>query len=158
MPSLFYTMERNEIKYRIKTATEKDIRFHLEECNDNFFPPLNERANINEYAKKIFEKAMTFEAWKDNNLTGLIATYFSNLESHSAFITNVSVTKKQMGLGIASELLNSCIEYAHQNGFKEIQLEVNKENIPAINFYKKFNFIHFGTNTGSLIMKLEINK
>ena len=79
MPSLFKTMERNEITYRIKTATEEDICFHLKECNENFFPPLNERADINGYAKKIFEKAITFEAWKGNMLTGLIAAYFNNL-------------------------------------------------------------------------------
>lgn len=151
-------MERNEITYRLKTATEKDIRLHLKECNDNFLPPLNERVNINEYAEKIFEKAITFEAWKNNILIGLIAAYFSNKQSHSGFITNVSVTKKNMGLGITSKLLINCIEYARKNGFKEIQLEVNKENIQAINFYKKFNFIHCDTNAETMVMKFEINK
>lgn len=157
-PHTLKVMEENEIIYKLKTATEKSIYLHLKECNNEFFPPLDEKVNINEYAKKIFEKAITFEAWDNNRLTGLIAAYFNNMESHSAFITNVSVTKKNMGLGIASRLLYNCMEYARQKGFKEIQLEVNKENAPAINFYRKFNFINCGSDSDTMNMKFEINK
>ncbi len=114
-------------------------------------------SKLNYYSKKIFEKSITFEAWIGDTVTGLIAAYFTNVESQSAFITSVSVIKNQRGLGIASELLNNCVDYAQQNGFKEIHLEVNKENIPAINFYKKFNFIHLDFSEEKMIMKLEIN-
>jgi len=150
-------MGKNEIIYRLKTSTANDIRFHLEECNNNFLPPLNEKVNINEYAKKIFEKAITFEAWKEKTLIGLIAAYFNNTSS-SVFITNVSVTKKHMGSGVASQLLHNCIEYARHKRFNEIQLEVGCENIQAQNFYKKHNFIHCDIKKDTMIRKLELNK
>ncbi len=109
----------SEIKYKIKTATETDIRLHLEACNNNFTPLLSDRININKYSKQLFDKSITFEAWENKVLTGLIAAYF-NQTSQSAFITNVSVLKNFMGLGIASELLRKCIEYASQNNIYEI--------------------------------------
>jgi ribosomal protein S18 acetylase RimI-like enzyme len=143
----------SEIKYKIKKSTETDIRLHLEECNKNFTPPLSDRINITEYSKKLFDKSITFEAWKNNKLTGLIGAYF-NQTNQSAFITNVSVLKEFMGLGIASELLGQCIEYASQNNINEIQLEVNQNNNHAIDFYKKFNFIKENIKGEELIMKL----
>ena len=149
-------MVEQKIIYKIKEASEKDIFLHLKDCKDYFLPPLDEKVNIDEYAKKIFEKAITFEAWEDDILVGLIAVYFNDLNRRVGFITNVSVVKKYMGMGVASVLLENCIEYATQNEFAEVQLEVDKANIPAINFYKKFNFVNEDIRSGTIIMKLEI--
>jgi ribosomal protein S18 acetylase RimI-like enzyme len=57
-----------------------------------------------------------------------------------------------MGAGIASELLKRCISYANANKLKEIKLEVYKENIPAINFYKKYNFAQNEIKNDSMFM------
>lgn len=149
-------MSNDLIIYKTKTATEKEICSHLEECNNNFIPPLIERVNIEEYSKKIFEKAITFEAWSDSLLAGMIATYFNDL-NHAAFITNVSVVKKFMKSGIASALLNTCIKYARQNNCKEITLEVHKQNYAAIAFYEKAGFGQQGIKNDLLIMRLKIN-
>lgn len=150
-------MEEKKINYKIKAASEKDVFLHLRECNDSFLPPLNEKVNIDEYAKKIFEKAITFEAWEDDILVGLIAVYFNDLNRRVGFITNVSVVKKYMGMGVASVLLENCIEYATHKGFAEIQLEVDKKNMTAILFYKKYNFMDVGISADVILMKLEIN-
>jgi ribosomal protein S18 acetylase RimI-like enzyme len=144
------------IVFKTKTATEKQICSHLEECSDSFIPPLTERVNIAEYAKKIFAKAVTFEAWSDPLLAGMIAVYFND-SNHSAFITNVSVMKQFMKLGIASELLKTCIKYVRQRKCTQITLEVNNRNNSAINFYEKAGFIKQGAKDDLLIMGLEIN-
>ncbi len=141
----------NNIVYKLKTANEEDIRFHLNDCSDSFIPPLNSRVNIEEYSNKIAERAVTFEAWSNGMLIGLIATYF-NFEAQFGYITSVSVLKKFMGAGIASELLKRCISYANANKLKEIKLEVYKENIPAINFYKKYNFAQNEIKNDSMFM------
>lgn len=52
--------------FREKTASKKDVYQHLIECGDCFIPPLIERVNIEHYAAKIFESAITFEAWDKN--------------------------------------------------------------------------------------------
>ncbi|MDO9185601.1 MAG: GNAT family N-acetyltransferase [Bacteroidia bacterium] len=139
----------------MKTATEQEICLHLKECNDNFFPPLVERVSIEEYAKKIENRSITFEAWSESILVGLVAVYM-NATTHSAFITNVSILKKYMGLRISTKLTRNCIEYVKQNNFKEIKLEVHKKNVPAIGLYNKNNFIKYDFNGDLDLMKLEI--
>jgi ribosomal protein S18 acetylase RimI-like enzyme len=147
-----------EIEYKIKTASETAILMHLRECNNNFFPPLAERVTIEEYSRKIFEKSITFEAWKERLLIGLIAAYFNDETDRSVFITNVSVLENFMRLGIASDLLKRCIKYAIKNKFKEMKLEVNKENAPAISLYRKFDFTCFDENDEFLNMKILLIK
>lgn len=151
-------MDTNQIKYKIKTAAKKEILAHLMECNNNFSPPLAERIDLRQYSQKIFEKSITFEAWRDHLLVGLIAAYFDENFGNSAFITNVSVMKGFTGLGIASELLYKCIGYARKKHFREIKLEVNKDNDHAINLYRKFDFINDGIRDDFLKMKIEISR
>lgn len=139
------------IIYKVKTATEKDIQIHLTECNDSFIPPLNSRINLNEYARKIANYATTFEAWQENLLIGLIAAYFTNTES-GAFITNVSIYDSFKGKNVASILLSNCKDYALTHGFAKINLEVNQHNAPAINFYKKHNFISTHIKENSIFL------
>lgn len=144
----------SKIEYKIKKATEEEIYFHLTTCNDYFFPKLDERVNIEEYSRKIFNKAVTFEAWGDTILIGLVAAYFNDIKNHSGYITNVSVLKDYMGLGIATELMNICVGYGRQQKYTEINLEVYKHNSLAINFYKKLLFIEFDKNDNYISMKL----
>jgi ribosomal protein S18 acetylase RimI-like enzyme len=148
-------LETSKITYQIKKAKEEQIYSHLKECNTNFFPPLSDRVNLEEYSKKIADKAITFEAWSENTLVGLIAAYM-NEETKISFITNVSVLKNYMGLGIAAELTKNCIEHIRQHNFKEIKLEVHKNNLSAISLYKKFNFTTYDSVDNQDMMKLEI--
>jgi ribosomal protein S18 acetylase RimI-like enzyme len=131
-------MITSNIQYRFKAAAENEIYIHLNACNDSFIPPLAQRINVREYSQKIFEKSSTFEAWKDHLLVGLIAVYFNT--DGSAFITNVSVLKDFGGYGIASRLLEMCIEHAGANLINGITLEVNKYNYVAIHLYERFGF------------------
>lgn len=147
-------MKIAEVAYKRGTAELNDILSHLQACDDGFHPPLSERVGLEEYARKVFENAVTFEAWSGTILVGLVAVYLNNEAKQSAYITNVSVLHTFLRLGIASRLLKDCVEYATEKNVKEIALEVNVENEPAINMYRKFNFIQVGDNNGFLKMKL----
>lgn len=149
-------MSAQGLIYKTGTATENDIHLHLTECNDSFVPPLTTRVSIADYSKKIYSYAVTFEAWKDQKLVGLIAAYY-NQEHKFGFITNVSVLKEHMGAGIASELLNQCVNYSIKHHYTEIRLEVFKNNIPAVNFYKKYNFIQTSIKDDFIIMNHKLN-
>lgn len=140
--------------YKIGTAGKSEILQHLLECDSSFVPLLSDRVNIDEYAEKVAGKAITFEAWDENRLAGLVAVYI-NMDSLTAFITNVSVLNKCSGKGIARKLMFHCIEYAGTNGFKRIQLEVNKNNTKAISLYKGLNFIEYGSQGETLSMELK---
>jgi ribosomal protein S18 acetylase RimI-like enzyme len=146
------------VRYKTKTANEKEIYSHLIECSANFKPPLDEKVNIQTYSKRIFDKSFTFEAWNEQVLVGLVAAYFTDSKNISAYITNVSVFKKYNGQGIATKLLNICINHARKNCFSEISLEVSKENQEAIYIYKKLGFIEFKSKESLLLMKLRLDK
>lgn len=47
--------------------------------------------------------------------------------------------------GIGSDMLDICIAFARQEGYKAIRLDAVPGNIPAINLYKKKNFTYAGT-------------
>lgn len=149
-------MSKGELIYKTGTASENDIHQHLMSCDDSFIPPLSTRISLTDYAKKIFNNAVTFEAWDHKQLVGLIAAYF-NKETNTGFITNVSVIKAHMSAGIASELLRSCMDYALVGQYTDIKLEVFKNNIPAIHFYKKYNFIQTSIKDDYITMNLHLN-
>ncbi len=140
--------------YKIKTASEEEICSHLYCCNDNFMPPLIQRVDIDEYSKKIFDRAITFEAWHYKVLIGLVAAYFNDSSDCTGYITNVSVNLNCMGNGIATTLMNNCLEYARQCNIKYITLEVEKSNYSTIRLYEKFGFKEAETRGSSVLMKL----
>ena len=139
--------------YKINSANNQEIFLHLQLCNNEFIPKLNTRVDIVEYSNKIHQNSIKFEAWNKKRLIGLIALYFNN-DEFSGYITNVSVCKDYMGKGIASKLLEMCVNYAKFNKYNYIELEVNHENIPAINFYIKNYFSQKERTKDSYIMKL----
>lgn len=123
-------------------ANADQLEIHLLCCNNKFVPKLSTKVNIKQYAQKLREKAMSFECWDNNKLIGFIGIYFNQKELGVAFISNLSVYESYSGKGIASQLLTNCIDYATLSGFKQIQLEVNSNNLVALNFYKKHKFVH----------------
>lgn len=57
-----------------------------------------------------------------------------------ANIMNIIIKKDRRGHGLGSKLLRELINISKNIHAKTITLEVNVNNIPAINLYKKFNF------------------
>jgi ribosomal protein S18 acetylase RimI-like enzyme len=143
-----------EIQYKTGTATEEEIHAHLMECNDNFHPRLSERVAIDSYSKKLFNKSTTFEAWLDHTLIGLLAIYLNDRINRAGFISSVSLRNDYTGTGIASALMDNCIKYARQQDFKEINLEVHKDNDKAIHLYEKLGFNIIERKDEFLFMKL----
>ena len=145
------------LKYTEGMASEQAIYSHLMKCNENFIPLLENKVNIQEYSAKIFKKAVTFEAWDGDIMIGLIAAYFNDPDGQSVYITNVSIIRPYMGKDIASILINRCIDYAKQNSFRSIRLEVAKANYKAVNLYRKFRFQDYeDKDKDTLILKFDI--
>ncbi len=130
----------SEFEFKINTAGETEIFKHLKTCDQDFQPELSSRVNLEEYAKKVASHAVTFEAWNDNLLGGLVGTYFNDPEAKTAFVTTVSTMRKFTGLAIGTTLMTMCKEYGQKNGFENIQLEVQSQNLKAISIYEKLGF------------------
>jgi N-acetylglutamate synthase-like GNAT family acetyltransferase len=129
----------NNISFKINTSTVNDIKKHLEECSIHFAPALDTYVNIEEYANKIYNKAVRFEAFNDSKLIGLIAMYI-DLNKKIGFITNVSIDIEYKGQGVGGILINKAKKHASKNNIELIELEVYNENIKAMGFYHKHGF------------------
>ena len=58
----------------------------------------------------------------------------------------VSVLKECWNKGIGSQLLREIINFAKENSFEVIDLQVRSDNLSAIHLYKKFGFKKIGTH------------
>lgn len=58
----------------------------------------------------------------------------------------IAVVKEYWGCGIGSRLLGKAIEFAKENDFDVIELQVRSDNAAAIHLYEKFGFQKFGTH------------
>src|SRR5690554_3198869 len=121
------------------TQSAQQIKMHLIKVNERFFPPLNTYINIEEYAQKLFDKAINFEVLKEGVLIGLVAGYH-NIEENLFFISNVSVDPDFQGKGIARTLFGSLYAYCHKKNIYQLKLQVFKQNLPAINLYQNLGF------------------
>lgn len=149
-------MTSHDIQYREKTASCDEIRGHLAACDEQYQPSLSSRVDIRDYSTKLFEKATTFEAWHQQLLVGLVATYFNDPADAFGFITSVSVMQGHLGSGVASCLLRMCVEKAKRLGVHELRLEVASINASAIGLYRKFEFVEFGRNNNFISMRLTL--
>lgn len=59
---------------------------------------------------------------------------------------SVSVLKECWNKGVGSRLLLEIINFAKENSFEIIDLQVRSDNLPAIHLYKKFGFEKIGTH------------
>lgn len=125
--------------FQQNTQSAQQIRTHLIKVNESFFPPLDTYINIEEYAQKLFDKAINFEAIEKGVLIGLVAGYH-NREENIFFISNVSVDPDFQGKGIAKNLFGSLHTYCHKNNIYQLKLQVFKQNLPAINLYQNLGF------------------
>ena len=142
------------VEYLSNKATEAEIADHLSRCDADFVPHLSGRVDINDYARKIANKAVRFETWFCDTLVGLAAVYCNDQEKRIAYITSVSVLKAWTGKGIAARLVGQCVEHAKISGMRQISLEVASGNAPAINLYKKIGFVAGKANAPFVSMNL----
>lgn len=149
-------MNQPGIVYKQQTASLQSVTNHLTSCSGNFVPTLAETVDIGVYAEKIVKNSITFEAWSNSELAGLIAAYFNDEKREEGYITNVSTLLEYSGRGIASRLLDKCIRYGTDTGFKKIRLEVNSSNQHAVSLYKKHGFFQTGTRKDYILMQKDL--
>lgn len=146
------------INYKISSANPNQIYSLLLNCDENFIPKLSNKTNIGEYANKIYNNAINFEAWNEDRLIGIISMYINQEKTLFGYITNVSILSEYANKGLASHLLAQCIEYSMDKNLFCIKLEVNESNIPALRLYEKFKFEIYEKNNSSKFMYLKLNQ
>jgi ribosomal protein S18 acetylase RimI-like enzyme len=135
-------------------ATSGEIELHLKAVDLHFVPPLSSRVGLGAYATKIHANAARFEAWKSDELVGLVAMYCNVESPQTAFITSVSVLADWRGKGIADSLLQAAIDHARTQHSEHIALEVNAKNTAAVRKYETLGFRYDNDFEGRMVLNL----
>jgi RimJ/RimL family protein N-acetyltransferase len=138
-----------------------DLIKRIDESGFMMYEP-GERKITVEQQRKIIEKFLSdknsiiFVAEVENKLTGFLTALGSNLKrnQHSAYLV-LGVSEEHQGLGIATKLFHHVFEWAKEVGISRLSLTVIKDNIKAIQLYKKMGFILEGEKVQSLIINGE---
>ncbi len=70
----------------------------------------------------------------------LIGYLFSHYDKEELHIAKIATDKKYQRQGASTALMDKCISFCKLKKISYISLEVRVSNIPAISFYKKYNF------------------
>lgn len=128
-----------ELKYCMSKLSNHKIYNHLSSCDQRFLEKLRDSCNIKEYCKKLSKNALCFYAIINDEIIGLLCAYCDN-PSQPVFITNLSIISSWKRKKIATNLMINCIDYLKGIDLFKIELDVNKNNKPAIRLYKSLNF------------------
>lgn len=131
---------------------QDSIKLILEELsfNSEFLPFTDEE--LKNYFIKI-DGLSTFEKYYINgNLAGFISFYCNDRDTKEAYITLVLVDQKFRGMKIAKMMLIKVLAYVKDNKFSKCSLEVNRNNLAAINLYKSIGFNEVNINNDNIYM------
>lgn len=137
--------------------TLEQLKNHLIICSNTFIPSLDSYVNIDDYSKKILKQAILFSEFDNDQLIGLVAAYDNPIEKFG-WITNVSVDPNHTKKGIATKLLNQCLQFFKEKNYLNIFLEVFVDNKKAITLYNKQGFIKHKIKENKMVLKQEIKR
>lgn len=122
---------------------EKMEQFHLEQIKDILKEQFDDFWTESVLKKELENPASTYIVAIDeqNNVVGYAGIWQPIDEAH---ITNIVTKKDKRNNKIATRMLEELINIAKTRKLKNITLEVNINNIPAINLYKKYKFEEVG--------------
>lgn len=125
----------------------------FDELKENFF---NFNGDLKEFSSKVYKHGVCFVARTDK-IAGLIAFYANDYISKKAFITSILVSETERGKGIGTKLIKCAEEICEIEGFKKVCLEVNADNVIAIDFYKRLGYTQFKSVGESVFMEKPLN-
>ncbi len=161
--------ELEEIQHISKTTFVET--FAAVNTDENMQHYLNENLSLDSMKKEITNPfSQFFFAKVDNKLIGYLKINFPNSQTDKSFpesleIERIYVLKEFHQRGIGRLLMEKAISVAKENKYNAVWLGGWEHNLKAINFYKKQNFVEFGSHVFMLgddkqidiLMKLNLN-
>lgn len=125
---------------------------------NSYFPRSIESrvGDLYNYADKLLKNAFVWIAESGNNVVGLIVLYANDEENLVAYLSQIVVEKKFRNKGVGNRMIEFCKECAKRNKMKKLMLEVDNNNVEAIDFYYKAGFRQVSINATSQFMEIQI--
>ena len=126
-------------------SNKEDAAKAVELLERNLMPSLSDRKmDIVAYAEKLYCNGKIWCHYDMGKPISIIAGYFNDSISHTAYLSMLAVDPDYRGKKLASSLLSEFEEYASQNRMDLVKLEVRKHNDAAQILYKKFGYTIIG--------------
>lgn len=130
----------------IRVAEKKDCGRLLEliqELADYEKAPDEVTVSLEEFQEAGFGANPVWKAFvaEENGIIqgfGLYYIRYSTWKGCRMFLEDLLITEKMRGKGLGKRILDRLIEEAIEKGFRGINWQVLDWNVPAINFYKKY--------------------
>ena len=124
--------------------------------SEEFTPDeLYSRVDVGQYAKKLSEKAFFLLDQMENKTRGFIAYYLNN-DSSFVFITRIAVSSFCRRQGIGRKMIEALTSH-YMGCYESIELEVEKTNMSAFEFYQSLGFQIKEDRTTKYLMSKRIN-
>jgi len=126
------------------TATEKNLPQVLEIFQEAISPSWTHKALLSEISKGDSHFIVAVDESKGCDATGfpLIVVGFAVLRQvgDDGELLQIAVEKSSRGRGVGDLLIDSVLDYAAENAFNSVFLEVRCSNTAAVSLYKKHGF------------------
>lgn len=141
-----------------KINSFNEINAIISDFNFEFCPALNSYVDdLVVYSKKLFNNAVTYAAKDGGKILGFVSFYCNDFDNRTAYLTQIAVKQQYKNKKIGQKLLDRVIFDSKINNMKKVTLEVFKDNIVAISFYKKNGFKYLNNaKENSIYMQLNL--
>lgn len=102
-----------------------------------------ERGDNDEIIAKSIEIGGRMLLMFSDNSNELIGSSWMTFDGRRVHMHHFAIHPYYQGLGLARELLKASLKHVREKGY-QVKLEVNKDNIKAINLYTKAGFKYLG--------------
>ena len=141
------------LEYSISHLCEAESLGILQRFDTMFTPCLSTRVDIKSYSIKLSKYASWILCKHCSSVVGYIA-YYHNIESSTNYITSICVLDTFRNYKIATHMLEYIIK-EDSSSISTIKLECRKNNMSALQFYKKNGFaIAEDTGDNYIMVKL----
>ena len=119
-----------------------------------FAPSLQEMPHLDEWISKMYRNGKIYYFKSENDIVSLTVTY-ENLKEHFIYIPYICVHPRLQGQGVGGQIINYIVKNLSDN-IHNIYLEVRKDNIQAIQLYKKIGFYESEDRGEKYLLKKEL--
>lgn len=149
----------NEI--RLTEASDKEaIEEAVIRLENRLVPSLTDRKiALSHYCEKLAQYGKVWLHYDMGNPVSIIAGYFNDEATQTAYLSMLAVAEKYQGKGLASSLLSEFEDYAVKSAMAYVKLEVRKNNFVAQKLYSKFGYQVIGdASDTSFYMRKKLEK
>lgn len=138
-----------------KLYTLDEIKSAYNSVNASF-PDFENEVDIDAYLNKLYKFAGVYTVFDNGKAVAFCAVYMNDADTKKAYITLIGVSPDYKGNGIGTRLFRYIENEAAKAGMTSLHLEVKKDNINAIEFYKKQSMTVEDESKTSFYMKKEL--